>query len=376
MSMDPELLRIGVGGVVPVQWNLEKSDEETGTLTGWASVYNVVDLQDDVVAPGAFRKTISEWRGSKRVIPLTLDHQNTAEGVIGSLAKAEDTAYGLKTTFRFSSTPDAQNARTKAREGHLNGLSIFGPIVDKAFDDVAGRSVRVLKQVGLSFVGLTPMPANTGSLVLAAKAVSDKPWSNFTEADYTPEQWKRACLIDTGVGDTASKARYKLPVKEPNGAINRNGVHAAAARLNQVQAPAEKKAAAARALIRMYGELGEDPPDSLRRMAGMASSTLSLPGDWVADMRSALSIAVPEAQKAAVDVLVKSQYSAVLETAVEIEEPAVLEEPVADASEYALGLVGELPSVAADPVEELLAMAGQGQTSMDLDALEKELNEG
>jgi HK97 family phage prohead protease len=172
--MDAELFRIGVGGVVPVQWDAEKSGTDPGTLTGWASVYNVVDQQDDVVVPGAFKRTLDQWRASKRVIGLTLDHQNDADGVIGALTDAKDSSYGLKTTFRFSSTAKAQDARTKAREGILNGLSFFGPIVNKGFDTVAGKSVQVLKEVGLWFVGLTPMPANTGALVLAAKTGTDE----------------------------------------------------------------------------------------------------------------------------------------------------------------------------------------------------------
>jgi phage head maturation protease len=103
--------------------------------------------------------------------------------------------------------------------------------------------------------------------------VSDTPWSQFSASDYTPEQYKAACLIDKGTGDPDSKDRYALPVKEPSGALNRNGVHAAAGRLNQVQGiSADMRAAAARALIRFYGQLNEEPPDHLRMMAGMSSA--------------------------------------------------------------------------------------------------------
>jgi phage head maturation protease len=102
---------------------------------------------------------------------------------------------------------------------------------------------------------------------------SNTPWSQFSASDYTPEQYKAACLIDKGTGDPNSKDRYALPVKEPSGALNRNGVHAAAGRLNQVQGISpDKRAAAARALIRFYGQLNEEPPDHLRQMAGMTSS--------------------------------------------------------------------------------------------------------
>lgn len=101
--------------------------------------------------------------------------------------------------------------------------------------------------------------------------VDSPPWGSITQADYTDEQWARACLIDTGQGE--GKQRYKLPVKTPAGAVHRGGVHAAAQRLNQVQAASEKKAAAARALIRIYSsDLDEEPPESLRRMAGQSAA--------------------------------------------------------------------------------------------------------
>lgn len=416
-SAGSELLRIGVGGVVPVHWEAEKAGDP-GMLTGWASVYNVIDQQDDVVLPGAFRKTMAEWRAAKgqRVIPLTLDHQNTAEGVIGSLADFEDTAYGLKTSFRFANTQKAQDARTLAKDGHLNGLSIWGPIFSKAFDTVAGKSVRLLKEVGLGFVGLTPMPANTDSLVLTAKAVSDKPWGQFTAADYTPEQWARACLIDTGEGDTSSKSRYKLPVKEPDGTISRAGAHSAASVLaggrGGVQATGEQKTAAAKKLVTIYrSDLGEDPPESLLRMAGMMSAALlTLPEGWVTDMRTALNLTVPEARDAAVGVLVKAQYGAVFTAPPAAGEappdpvagpdptqPATGMDDDVDAAVYALSIIGETGPASAPPgggpsgpldgepgsspldgepgdsLDGLFAVLDASTTASDLAALEAEL---
>lgn len=124
-------------------------------------------------------------------------------------------------------------------------------------------------------MGAGDMPAAAFSLDLPEHwvfAVDSPPWGSISQADYSPEQWRRACLIDTGIGDPDSKGRYKLPVKTPSGALHRGGVHAAAARLNQADVSAEQKARAARALVRLYGEIDEESPDSLRRMAGVMSA--------------------------------------------------------------------------------------------------------
>lgn len=102
---------------------------------------------------------------------------------------------------------------------------------------------------------------------------SDKPWGRVSESDYeSAEQFCSACLIDLNEpGKPKVKGLCKLPVREPDGSYNRNAIHAAAAVLagarGGVDAPVEEKRRAARRLIRLYREMDEEPPESLRRLA-------------------------------------------------------------------------------------------------------------
>jgi len=102
-------------------------------------------------------------------------------------------------------------------------------------------------------------------------AISSTPWGQFSQSDYTDEQYQRACLIDRG-GNGTAKERCSLPVREPDGTLNRNGVHAAAAALagchGGVKASPEQKRAAARKLVSLYHEIGDPVPDSITRLAG------------------------------------------------------------------------------------------------------------
>lgn len=102
-------------------------------------------------------------------------------------------------------------------------------------------------------------------------SVSDKPWGSFTAADYTPEQYCSASLIDLNASGPKVKGLCKLPVHEPSGALNRNGVHAAAAVLagarGGVDAPPAQRRAAARRLVAHYRTLNENPPPSVARLA-------------------------------------------------------------------------------------------------------------
>ena len=106
--------------------------------------------------------------------------------------------------------------------------------------------------------------------------VSSKPWSQFSESDYADAgSYCDACLVNNNTGPRSrwSKAQCHLPVREPGGALNANGVHAAAARLAGAGggvtsiSPAERRAAA-RKLLGYYSQLKETPPDSLVRLAG------------------------------------------------------------------------------------------------------------
>lgn len=101
--------------------------------------------------------------------------------------------------------------------------------------------------------------------------ISNRAWGQFAESDYSLEQWHRACLIHEHEVEPTAKAQCKLPVREPDGTLNRNGVHAAAATLagarGGVRTSAENKRRAARTLLRLYRELDEEPPESIRRIA-------------------------------------------------------------------------------------------------------------
>lgn len=99
--------------------------------------------------------------------------------------------------------------------------------------------------------------------------LSETPWSNYTAADYSIEQWHAACLIHMHDGPPTSKSQCKLPVKTPSGVVNKNGVHAAAAALagarGGVNASSDQKAKAARALRGYYRQMNEEPPPSLKQ---------------------------------------------------------------------------------------------------------------
>jgi hypothetical protein len=95
--------------------------------------------------------------------------------------------------------------------------------------------------------------------------------SRFTDAEYA-----RSCILDRGDCSAAAKEmpakeRYSLPIREPSGAVNPSALGAAAAALSGARSPLKAcpaaKTAAARKLLRAYGEANITPPDSLKQRA-------------------------------------------------------------------------------------------------------------
>jgi hypothetical protein len=102
-------------------------------------------------------------------------------------------------------------------------------------------------------------------------AISEKAWSDYKKSDYSIAQWHQACVLHQHTGEPASKDQCKLPVRTPNGSLNRNGVHAAAAALagarGGVQASPGQMATAKAALKKAYAQLDEQAPSSVQQSA-------------------------------------------------------------------------------------------------------------
>lgn len=109
-------------------------------------------------------------------------------------------------------------------------------------------------------------------------AISEASWDG-SASRFTDEEWIRSTVVDRGEEFSTPKERYAVPILEPNGDLNRAAVHAAAARINQVDAPPAAVAAGERKLVAAYRRLEEEPPESLTA-AAFAPGTHDGPG-WI-----------------------------------------------------------------------------------------------
>lgn len=156
---------------------VEDADTQKGIIRGFASTFGNIDLGDDIVDQGAFKKTIQE---SKGIIPILADHDPTKQ--IGWNMRAEETEKGLyvegKINMEGALGKEKYALIKQALElGAPMGLSI-GYGVIKALPDKERPSVRRLKELKLYEYSVVTFPMNTSAMVTAAKA-----WATETEKD-------------------------------------------------------------------------------------------------------------------------------------------------------------------------------------------------
>lgn len=151
--------------------------ENTGTIEGYAAVFDNVDRDGDVIRRGAFAKTIQDNSNGGVIepgkIPLMSTHLATGGGtheVVGSIVYLEEDNYGLKMKAVFSDDEFSQTIRKKAFGGHLRFLSIGYSIVKANAVKVDGKNVNELKELKLWEVSIVPVPANPLAEIIEAKS--------------------------------------------------------------------------------------------------------------------------------------------------------------------------------------------------------------
>ena len=256
-----------------------KTDDQSGHIIGHAAVFGNVDLVNDIVESGAFKRTIDQ-RGSTRIM---LWNHNPHEPI--GMADVKEDGTGLY--FDAWANMDVVRAKevySLIRQGAITGASFgYDPIVW----DFDKDGVRHLKEVRLWEVSPVTFPANLEAS-LAAKSVvpfQDLPldeerawdvmaatnrvakWAGGPDKDKIDwAQYRRAHLwYDPEMADTYGG--YKLAIADVvDGRLYAiwRGVVACAAVVRGarggVDIPSDEMDGVKRHIARYYAKAGRDPP--------------------------------------------------------------------------------------------------------------------
>ncbi|MET4371571.1 HK97 family phage prohead protease [Bradyrhizobium sp. LB12.1] len=154
-----------------------KSVQEDGTFSGYASLFGVTDLGRDIVARGAFTKSLKQ-RPAARVKMLREHDQAEPIGVWTSIA--ED-ATGLAVSGKLVlETVKGRETHALLKAGALDGLSIGYRTKSSRFDKAKG--VRTLDEVSLEEISVVTFPMLPSATVHAVKSNSATQFSELVAA--------------------------------------------------------------------------------------------------------------------------------------------------------------------------------------------------
>lgn len=144
-----------------------------GTVSGYASTFDRdPDAYGDVIAKGAFAKSLERWAQVGKPVPLLYGHSvEDPEYNIGKVTRIEEDEKGLYVEAEFDAdNPKAQYVRKLVREGRLYQFSFAFDCTDWA--DVKledGTKARELRELDIFEVSLVQIPANQHAEVTDVK---------------------------------------------------------------------------------------------------------------------------------------------------------------------------------------------------------------
>lgn len=163
-----------------------------GTFEGYASIFNEVDLGNDVVAPGAFTASLAQ-RGPSGIRML---FQHDAAEPIGTWEKVEETPQGLKVRGRLAlATQKGREVHELMRASAIDGLSIGFRTIRARQDRTTGA--RRILEADLWEISVVTFPMQESARVDNVKRV----WPGLNQDPALPSirEFERWLVRDAGL---------------------------------------------------------------------------------------------------------------------------------------------------------------------------------
>ncbi len=178
----------------------EEDGKPVGLVSGYASVFGVLDRGGDIVQPGAFKKTLAEWRKRKAMPPLLWQHDSWQP--IGICTLLEEDEKGLRFEAQLVlEVPQAAQARALIQAKAVRATSIGYQTRDSDIDRNTGA--RLLKQVDLWEISLATFPMLPEALLTGVK----------NDAQFDPRLWEQA-FRDEGLSTREAKLAVSVVRKQ------------------------------------------------------------------------------------------------------------------------------------------------------------------
>lgn len=169
-----------LGASFEVKFLDDMPEVAAGTFEGHGAVFSNIDSLGDMIEPGAFAKSLYNFKACGKYPPMRKMHGLGGEALdpIGVWDYMEEDSKGLFVKGRLVGLDTEQGKWNYAqlREGALNGLSMgyrVPPNGSRRGSGKGGEPARYLKQIELKEVSLVDNPANVLATVTAMKSLYD-----------------------------------------------------------------------------------------------------------------------------------------------------------------------------------------------------------
>lgn len=166
-------------------------DAKTGEFGGYGAIFGNLDSYGDVIAKGAFAKTLQEWEARGKYPPMLLQHGGGGFGgsaddmlPVGQWTAMEETSKGLKVSGKLFAlgTERGQYIYEGMKSGVLDGLSIGFRARKFTRGTKPTEPARTLEDIDLMEVSIVTFPANGKARVSSVKSHDARFWRAI-EAD-------------------------------------------------------------------------------------------------------------------------------------------------------------------------------------------------
>lgn len=164
-----------------VKFAADEIDAKTGEFAGYGAVFGNIDSHGDVIVPGAFSESLSDWSTRGRLPSMKLMHGTTMNPFsgddlpIGKWSLMREDARGLYVEGKLSGLDTDHGRRIYGlmKDGVLDGLSIGYRAKRATRGTGANQPKRQLESVALLEVSLVDDPSNDRARVSAVKSAAD-----------------------------------------------------------------------------------------------------------------------------------------------------------------------------------------------------------
>ena len=150
---------------------IEIGDELFYEFEGHGAVFENVDLVDDLIKKGAFKRYIKDVEDGKEKFPLALwQHQHDMP--VGIYISLKEDSKGLFVKGRMPKADTFVSGRVvpQMKVGSVRSLSIGYRPIKISFEEIDGDNIRILEEIKLWEISLVSFPANPLADVTHIKA--------------------------------------------------------------------------------------------------------------------------------------------------------------------------------------------------------------